>query len=391
MLKLDSKTAAKLSAELYPVANKDLTSGFYYDNQLSNRLLSVTLHPNTILNGDSWELITDELEPEEDRAPVKEKDIPQYHYRDTPICRSVINEDFQVSIANNFTDFGDDMIGNLWNTFKPLAPYTKDLAHNLRSMANQLAEWLGKNSMGSVDLNLLGNQTHVDFGSLAQSAMNATTKTVENATDYLNRSLVAQGTRFSYYGGTGIDFSNLQMKFTIFSGYNENGKWWSVHDQIAVMLPYIIGKYIPVTEIGAEGSDINEFVQKFVSWQLPPGGFQADVHSVDYVQRGTLKLRIGSLYALENLVIGGAQFMYSKSLAKNPRVDSITSPEYLVPLSCEVMLALRPATKYSRESLERFVMGDAMAGTRARLQSKMSASYNAKKTINDNPDLIMPM
>jgi hypothetical protein len=39
------------------------------------------------------------------------------------------------------------------------------------------------------------------------------------ASEFLNSSLVVQGSRFTIYQGTNTDFANLSMKFTLFSDW----------------------------------------------------------------------------------------------------------------------------------------------------------------------------
>jgi hypothetical protein len=93
------------------------------------------------------------------------------------------------------------------------------------------------------------------------------------------------------------------------------------------------------------------------------------------VQKGTLKLKIGSQYSLTNLVIESASFNFSKQMVKNPansytyqkenskfRFDNkngqdLSNAPALSPLYCEVNLQLRPVTKYTSQMLERFISG----------------------------------
>ena len=148
------------------------------------------------------------------------------------------------------------------------------------------------------------------------------------------------------------------------------------------ILPYVIGEFKNVDEIPG---DAGKFVQQYASWQLPPGGFTADIKNVDNVQSGTLRLRIGVRYAIENLVISGAQFNFSKTMVKNPESSDITNDDYLVPLSCDVILNLKPATKSSRKSLERFVFGDASKKYREDYLKDMEKDYKKIDKLNQKP------
>lgn len=401
------------------MADKSNIHGFYYDNQLQNEFLSVGLYPNTapgspntenargdvnvtaptlrycdVANDgrefsntsvkyysyDPWLPIPD---PDEDNDPNVE-----YPYSKTPICKSIINEDFQVSISNSFTDFGGDAIGSLWNELKPLGPYASEIAKSLGIIAEKAKKMAEEKTEGTKEspkdtfLGWLGNtlENVSDIG--------------DAASDVLNRSLVVQGTRFSYYSGTGIDFGNLGMKFTIFTGYvwDDAKKCYvcrTVYDQVAKISKYVIGDFVPVTEFpnskdlkqnpesffGRLTDERKRFVQEFASWQLPPAGYTTNMKDIDLVQKGTLRLKIGPYFSLDNLVISGAQYNYSKSMAKVPVYGSYT----FAPLSCEVILNLKPATKYSSQSLHRFISGENTVKARGRIESKMRENINSIK------------
>jgi hypothetical protein len=210
-------------------------------------------------------------------------------------------------------------------------------------------------------------------------------KFVNKGVDYLSRALVVQGTRFSYYGGTGIDFSNLAMKFTLFSDWI-NGTFLTVEDQMRKILPYVAGDFVDLLDGSVNVSDdVKKFVNRFASWQMPPGGFQSDLNSIDTVQKGTLKLRIGTRYALENLVISSAQFNFSKTMVKTPDSELAEKEKmYFVPQYCEIVLNLRPASQYSKNSLERFVNGHAVGGTLKIYEDKIKSSLSEldEKVIN---------
>lgn len=389
----------------------DGISGFYYDSQLNLETMSASLHPNTILDENkNWKPIPDkEREPEENnighlfsgvtkegkRTTASGKD--PYPYRERPICRAILNDEFQVSIANNFTGFGEDFLGRAWSELKPFAPYVGDIAGFLGNIANQTEEFFnGKNLSPDAS----------DMKSKFVNFLRRGKKAFGKAEDYLNRSLVVQGSRFSYYNGTGINFDNLTMKFTIFSGFQTVDRYDttdhskvnkviiynSVYRQVAEILPYVIGEFVPVTDITKDvGSSENtqKFVSEFASWQLPPGGYKPDYMDVDVVHPGTLKLRMGPYFSLENLVIKSAQFTYSKAMSKNPTYGgdkrlSDDTDNYLVPLSCEVLLNLGPITNYSRQSLERYMGGISSRGTMKALVERMEQNLeNIKKKTDD--------
>ena len=355
-------------------------SGFYYDLQCNDRLTMAALYPNMKpakdmnKNPNGFENFTgDEIDKD-----TTSKECPYSKY---PICTAIINEDFQVSVANSFSDVGSDPIGNLWQELKPLAPYLGEVSSNLSDIAKATQQWLGNNGTGSKFAN--------GVKWLNENVFNPGKDKVKTASTYLARSLVVQGTRFVYYSGTGVDYGNLMMKFTLFSGYDKDGNWRSVDDQIKGdgtaqhpgILPYVIGEFKKVNEIPG---DAGEFVQQYASWQLPPDGFTADIKNVDNVQSGTLRLRIGVRYAIENLVISGAQFNFSKTMVKNPESSDIAD-DYLVPLSCDVVLNLKPATKSSRVSLENFVFGKNSTEYRKEYLSEMKKDYDKIKTLNETP------
>jgi hypothetical protein len=185
------------------------------------------------------------------------------------------------------------------------------------------------------------------------------------------------------------------MRFTIFPEWRKEGDRWvfkSVIDQVEEIYPYVVGEFRNISE---DYTDIsNKFgelkdkvvdtiknhididiskginnVKELISWQLPPGGFKADVRNVDSTQFGTLLLRLGPFYELRNLVISNASFSYSKQMVKNPvlygknlsnssRSAGVGGGDVLFsPLYCDVNLILKPATKYSDVSLKKFAAG----------------------------------
>lgn len=311
---------------------KDAISGFYYDQQLENRNLIMSLHPNMVLT---------------DIAPEYWTEVTQDKWSDgyqiTPIAKCIIPEDFQIGVSNTWQDqsLGTD-IENLWGQVKSVAPYAK-YASEKATEAYDNGQAEAQKSSGA---------------KFANDIMGAAGIYIDKATDYLNRALVVQGSRFSYYNGTGVAFGNMTMKFTLFSDWNLEGKFESCVTKIEKLLPYAVGKY--VTWDGKEDGTTKEKDSKasewnqFLGWQIPPGGFKADVQSIDNIQKGTLKLVIGTMYSIANLVIQDIQFNFSKQVMKEPQADRINTH----PMYCDVQLTLKPASKYTDKSLLRAMKGE---------------------------------
>lgn len=343
---------------------ESIVQGFYYDQQLNNPTLKVSLHPNQIPDGTEANGATKWVGA---KNPEKDSASEEFPYDEDPICTSIIQDDFQVSIVNTYSDFGGDPLGDMWNSQKPMAPYMLEIAKGLRTISRKTEEYqkkAGADGSSIWDKAMSGLSSILDEVAAGQ----------ENMGKYLSRALVVQGTKFSYYGGTGVDFGNLQMKFTIFSQYVKEGDNYvfkSVNDQLEKILPYVIGDYVSVTELG--DGEVGKFVQEFASWQMPPGNFAANLKNVDIVQQGTLKLRIGPFIAIENLVIKSCQLNYSKALVKNPEGNN--SMNLFYPHSCEVTLGIAPITKYSRSSLERFIFGKASDNYKQKIAGEMAKEY----------------
>lgn len=298
-----------------------ITSGFYHDIQKSNRLLKVTLHANSKPGGgeDGWDRGTE-------------------YYKEA-LVTSIVKEDFQVGISNSWGEFSmGETIQSLWNSLKPFAPYL-----------GYASEKLGKMDRDGKELQGEGKLKHT-LSNFAVDLIDKAKPYVDMGAPYLSRALVVEGTRFSYYAGTGVAFGNLGMKFTIFADWID-GKFVTVNEQLEKLYPYIVGKYIKPDSGILEGTLIDEFY----GWQVPPGGFIPDLKNLDNVQKGTLMLKIGAFYCLKNLVVKDVQLNFSKHLVKHPTKELDISPLY-----CDVDLILTPASKYSDESLTEFVSGKAM-------------------------------
>ena len=376
-------------------------TGFYYDQQLNDPFMSIAMYPN-MEPTDKYKAIIDTEFKQASSAQTQtgkntnvnstsEVDTPKpeelwrkvsevnedsdsegsFPYGKKSIARAILNEDFQVSIANSWTGTGGDPIGQTFNSYKGLAPYLAAFSKELQKIGDTTKEF-EKNNKGSYKG--IGDSLAGFLGTIAGNYG----KSLGGISKLLNRSLVVQGTSFVYYGGTGVDFGNLGLKYTIFPTYDSKGNFISVMDQLADVLPYCIGPYIPVDlkELSEKisDSDITNFVKEFASWQLPPGGFEPDMKSIDVVQKGTLKLTIGSFYTITNLVIANCQFNLSKQMIKDPTKEP-GATGYLTPMYCDANLTLKPATKYSYNSLLKFAKGRGTEKLRAALDKEIGSSY----------------
>lgn len=371
--------------------NLDVESGFYYDTQRANKLTRVTLHANSKppknaydpwpgwignsddVNPDFPKTYKDDNQPDIDESndPMR-KDIfgndlgADIRYGRLPLCSSIIQEDFNVSISNSWADFlgGNQLQDGFNQLIKPLGPYSDIISEGLSSISGVLKEKSEKKDS--------------EFWGKIATSLNNFGGEMGKAGNVLTRSLVVQGTRFKYYSGSGISFGNLGMKFTLFSDWINKNEFndakkadWQFIDvdtQLEPLMPYSIGKYIPffdnndggfrsqldktlADKLNIEGLD--PVVNTFLAWQTPPGGFRPNVHYIDTIQRGTLKLKIGPRYTLRNLLIQDIQLNYSKQFVKYKCADGLVT----CPLYCDVFITFTPATKFSSDALLNFVRG----------------------------------
>lgn len=342
---------------------------FYYDRDLMRTLMSVSLHANSVLGEDGkWKEPTELTDDE--------------GYMEKYLIKAPLQEDYIVNMRNTWTEFGDDAIGGFFNTLKPYAPYLGKLAQMARDMNDT-----------EKDMKILNDpDINTNFGTFVDKVTDRIANIADKGADILNRSLVSQGARFSYYSGSGASFSNLAMKFTIFSGWRVNyytGKteWKTVNDQLSPLYPYIMGKYtggvIDEESGNIEGTDIDTGIKgeaaakinEFLSWQLPPAGYKPDVKHVDNIQFGTLKLKFGAFYSLPSLVCTNAQFNFSKQMVK--QWDG--SRNVLSPLYCDIVLNFQPATKYSDDSMRRFVSGESMKNEMKTVKKGLTQNLNDQK------------
>lgn len=411
-----------MSKEIIKGRSSDI-SGFYYDYQKQNPMMKVTLHANTKPPQnpyDKWvgwsensgspdfpywhETILEEDEPNTQPPKITGENFPSDpRYGKRPICTSIVAEDFNVSIANSWADFsGGQQMQDAFNSMmKPMEPYSYEIGNIMNKAQKGLNQYLidkGDNDFFGKSF-LEGVSGYLGKGSNAQM----------KAGNVLSRSLVVQGTRFKYYSGTGIAFSNLGMKFTLFADYIEQFEYTkkgskslgyvflTPDDQLVPLLPYAIGKYQPLIGDSDKGMDswiesigldkyvkdssngIKDIANKFLGWQLPPGGFKADIQYIDSVQSGTLMLKIGPYYRLKNLLIQDIQLNYSKHIAKY--YDRETGKLKTCPLYCDVFITLVPANKYSDQMLKEFIT---RRGTTYEKSAELSSITNLESTINSN-------
>ena len=188
-----------------------------------------------------------------------------------------------------------------------------------------------------------------------------------------------QGTRFSYYSGTGISFGNLGMRFTLFPEWRDGG-FYTVNQQLEDLFPYVIGKYENLRfKYETEPGKKELFQSDLIGWQKSPAGYRAHYKDIDNkALKGTMKLRIGAFYVLESLVCDNLTFNLSRQMVKKPqeagysglnsgedRIKNInpdTKTVSISPLFADVNMVLRPSTKYSDTVMRNFIYGLNMAG-----------------------------
>ena len=346
-------------------------SCWFYDNQLLDRMTCVSLHANSYF---------DLSQPGRRKWKKFEKvdGIDAGGYCKTPLVTSILTEDFQVNVANTWTDVGGDAIGEAYNrAIKPFSPYAQFANSALKKMGNEAEKWLDNN----------GDDKTIaqDIGRAMKSVGNWAEKHGEDIVDYMNSSLISQGTRFKYYSGTGVSFGNLQMRFTMFPIWTSEGTFLSVPQQLENLFPYVMGEYsdlyLGITKkddkgrygikVEEHGDGTADSFSTLLGWQHPPGGYQANYKDIDVEGlKGTLKLRIGAFYVLESLVCESMNFNLSRQMVKRPSEASfaqINKQDYphqieISPLSADVTMSFVPATKYSDQSMKNFIYGLNTAG-----------------------------
>ena len=189
-------------------------SGFYYDHQKRNPLYRVTLHANSkppVNKYDPWKSWNEtsgvdssfiyynetnfDVDSANDEVVKGTTTTKNTKYGAMPLCTSIVNEDFNISIANNWSEFiGSQSVQELWNnTAKQLEPYSAFAGEQLKKIAEISDSF--KDSKGEESFS---GKIAKTIGGLASMGGNF----LEKSSDVLGRSLVVQGTRFKYYGGT---------------------------------------------------------------------------------------------------------------------------------------------------------------------------------------------
>lgn len=351
-------------------------SCWFYDHQLNNRLTSISLHANTRYDEDSktW------IRATEDYYSHRYGGVDKGGYYVNPLCRSVLMEDFSVAIANTWSDLGGDPISGMVNDLMhSVAPYANAVNSALVKIGQMATEWKGGQEQefdenGKPKFTLAGT-----LANWAESAGDVAAKRGEDLVDMLNSNLIMQGTRFSYYGGTGISFGNLAMRYTVFPKWIDGG-FLTVNQQIEDLLPYTIGKYetLKFNAKDKEGN-VDTYASDIIGWQRPPAGYRADYKDIDNkALKGTMKLRIGAFYVLEGLVCESLTFNMSRQMVKKPkevgynqvtvgsdriiRLSPDTETINFSPLFADVVMVFRPATKYSDTVMKNFIYGLNMKG-----------------------------
>ena len=350
--------------------NENRKSCWYYDDQLDNRLTSVSLHPNTVCVNGKWEEAT------------KYGKCDGGGYLLDPLCRSVVNEDFNVSIANTWSDIGGDPISGMVNdVMHAAAPYANGIQKAITEIGKKADEW-GAAHPAEVD-----EETGKKKFSLAHQikgfadwVRDKNDKYGDGLIDFMNSNLIIQGTRFMYYSGTGLSFGNLGMRFTIFPQWVGPNEFLTVNQQLEKLFPYSIGKYEPLVFTTEVDGKPETHASDILGWQRPPAGYRAEYKDIDLkALRGSLKLRIGAFYVLESLVCENLTFSLSRQMVKKPlgakyvgvnaaaegddegsaeRINNISTDTIAFsPLYDEVNLNLRPATKYSDVAMRDFIYG----------------------------------
>lgn len=431
--------------------------GFYYDIQTSEISTRISLHPNTTITGYTTDVFDNENtnnkiystgdaniipvwetlsggkayplystkrfgvngrdsdiikwfhpEPESDQMKmtrgawegiIDETIEDKYPYAIEPIASAVLNEDFKVSITNTFSKLGGDPLGQFINSAKSAMPLMQSAKVFLEKMADKTKktseEWK-KEGKETTKIDTLGEflRKAANWGGMNTALM--------------NRAIVFQGARFSYYGGTGVAFDNVSLNYTMFPYWDLDDrdatgfpKFKTVYDQLEVLMPYVIGDFVPLVfaETKRSGNEtkavsflkdaeatLKEVASSFGSWQLPPAGFEALGKDIDVVQKGTLKLKIGTNYSIENIIISNCNFSLSKHLIKHPQISAANgdverdATQFLTPAFCDVQLSLKPVSMASKNSLLRFMRGE------GNVSDKVKVFNQHQKNIQDLED-----
>lgn len=419
------------------------SGGWYLDNQMyGNKFTSVSLHYNTVLRETRqiktethfWDGVTKDPDlavqaaSEEEQQKQKitrewrrlggdtrkfldplgnklgtsvdesidKQDYDEEGYSINPLLSTIMQDDFNIAITNDYSDFGSDPLSQIWSAYKTSIPTTRFFSKIFTLMADN-QDNMTEEQNAKVRESFLGRGL--------MSMVNVVTKSngwMTSFNKYKNAALMCQGSRFTFYNGTGINFGTLGLRVNIFPKWKD-GKFVSVNKQIEDLLPYAVGNIEPVdlsavqtlannllksldkakyeellkkenkseVEINAE---LKNLVSEYIKFQMPPAAYEPGMKYQDAVNKGTLKLRIGPYYSLSDLVINDLSLNFSKYMVKNPAADMTTTTDkgeekrssvgiheiadsLYSPLYCEVNLALRPVSKFTSDKLKEFVSG----------------------------------
>lgn len=364
-------------------------SCWFYDDQLNNRLTSITLHVNTIYDGKEWKW-----------AKESGKSVDKGGYTIEPLCRSVLNEDFSVSIANTWSDLsGDPLSQGVNDIMHSAAPYADAIGSALVELGQQAKEWAGEKTIeykedGTPKFSIAQTVAH-----WADTVGKFSDKHKDEAVDFMNSNLIMQGTRFSYFSGTGVSFGNLGMRFTLFPMWKD-GAFYTVNQQLEDLLPYAIGKYenlkfdATYKDVKTQEERVGHFETDLIGWQRPPAGYRAHYKDIDNkALKGTMKLRIGAFYVLESLVCDNLSFNLSRQMVKKPQgvgyyginagkdrlknIDPNIETINISPLFCDVNMMFKASTKYSDTVMRNFIYGLNMAGEENEGAQKLNREMNS--------------
>ena len=352
--------------------------GWYYDRQLESPLTSATLHANMWWSEKdkkfiNWDQVKNNSSYDYTFGDNPGKCDTDYYksilglakntcgYGIDPICTSILNEDFNIAISNTWSEFGGDPIGETWNNLRgPMSGAVKPLIEAMETLFKKNKEVREANDNGDAAFGKVSGWISDAANWLSGQYDKIKNKDVD-VVSFLNKALITNGTRFSYYGGTGVNFGNLGMKFTVFPKWDKNGKLIEVPTQVEKLYPYFIGQlesFKDATNMKDDNSNsvsykegVKEALNTCFMFQKPPGGYLTEMSGIDLIQQGTLKLKLGGFYEIANLVCSDIMISYSKNMVKNPENQELS------PLFCDISITLRPSTKYSDIMLRKFVGG----------------------------------
>lgn len=262
-------------------------SDFYYDTQLNNPSLTVSIHPNTVpivdgsFNKLYWgapddEKIRNYYKSGKDRNSIYSRLVAKFvdlgtsdtkclpritdsaptgtnseainwsaKYARRPLISAIMNEDFSIDTINAWTDAGiGGSIESTINGLRPYAPLMKK-AGEILSKASAKA---GEESFAGV----VANGLNIAAGWLGKGANFLGEK--------LNNALRIQGSKVSYYSGSDVNLGNLTFKTTLFSDYTwdfrtKKYRFTPCTEKIEEILPYTMGNYVPFKVIDVFGTE----------------------------------------------------------------------------------------------------------------------------------------